>query len=108
MAATTHRLWVKRFVLPFIDDGSKDLEVRVSSGALKKVQIGDIIIFNNTCRRRVKAIRKYPSFDEMINKEDSTRIFPRANQQQLLDGLRQIYGTRDRQHGVIVFKLKQP
>ena len=102
----TYSLFVKRFILKFIQDGSKDLEIRICSSRFEKIQVGDTIIFNNICHRKVKAVRRYPNFEEMLDVEDHSRIYPEASLYQLMKGLRSIFGNRDKQNGVIVFELE--
>ncbi|MFA4834419.1 MAG: ASCH domain-containing protein [Patescibacteria group bacterium] len=104
--ATTYKVFVKKFLLSSIADGSKDLEVRVGSGFFARIMVGDVIIFNNTCERRVKLIRRYNNFDEMLKKETIARILPGANRQKILSELRQVHGSRDQHRGVIVFELE--
>ncbi|MFA6322385.1 MAG: ASCH domain-containing protein [Candidatus Buchananbacteria bacterium] len=98
-------LYVKDFVLRFIHDGSKDLEVRLASRAFQKIKAGDIIIFNGTCRRKIKAVRHYLSFAELVEHEDPSRIMPGFSQHQLLEGLNGIYGRAAKHNGVLVFEL---
>jgi len=103
---TTYSLFVKRFILKFIQDGSKDLEVRICSNRFEKIQVGDIIIFNDICHRKVKAVRKYPNFEKMLDAEDHSRIYPEVSRRELMKGLRRIFGNQDKQNGVIVFELE--
>ncbi|QQR78812.1 MAG: hypothetical protein IPJ68_00835 [Candidatus Moraniibacteriota bacterium] len=67
--------WVKSFILLPIEQGRKDLETRPNRGEAARVQVGDIICFNRSVRRRVIAIRHYQSFKTMLVVEKSERFY---------------------------------
>jgi len=97
---------LKWFVLPFVADGRKDLEVRTADEKRSKIKVGEVIIFANTYARRVKSIRRYTSFQEMLAVEDPDRIMPTWMPERILSGLRQIYSPEKEQLGIIVFELE--
>lgn len=100
-------MFVKGFILPSFAEG-KDLEVRVKSRFVSSIRVGDILIFNNSIRRRVKAMRGYSDFHNMLQHENYKRLYPRASSKDwLLNALRSIY-PRDREEaGVVVFELEE-
>ncbi len=85
---------------------AKDLEIRVADPKRKRVRVGDVIVFNNRFHRRVIAISRYSSFEEMLKSEDSNRIVPGWSAEQILSGLRKIYNQNKERLGVLVFELE--
>ncbi|MCC2631253.1 MAG: hypothetical protein K0S38_1062, partial [Candidatus Paceibacter sp.] len=65
-----------------------------------------LIIFSNQHQRRVKAMRRYASFAEMVSNEDSNRIMPEYSPERIISGLRQIYPPDKERLGVLVFELE--
>lgn len=97
---------LKDFVLPYIANGSKRLEIRVADEKRKKVQVGDSIVFCELHRRVVKAIRRYDSFAQMLEAEDPNWIMPGYSPKQILTGLRQFYNPGKESLGILVFELE--
>ena len=100
-----HEWWVKRELLPLFNQG-KDLEVRVWARHFESVSKGDLITFNESIRRRVKAVRRYASFAVMLENEDSRKILPRATPEKVLTLLTGIYSRHRELLGVFVFELE--
>lgn len=102
-----HTFFVKGFILPLFAEG-KDLEVRVDNRHVRLVAVGDILVFNNVVRRKVKAIRKYSDFTSMLQVENYKRLFPKAkNEECLLSALLGIYSKSQELRGIFVFELTQ-
>ena len=101
----THYMGLKPQVLPFIANGSKDLEIRVADSKRNEIRTGDDIVFNNQHRRRVVAIRRYSSFETMLLHEDSARILPGHSSGWILYALRGIYSPSAENLGVLVFEI---
>jgi ASC-1-like (ASCH) protein len=99
---------VKSFLLPSIADGTKDLEIRVASAFIKGIATGDLLTFNETCPRRIFAIRLYGSFQEMLDTEPAGRILPNTTREGLLHGLQKLYHPKREMKGVYVFELIPP
>jgi ASC-1-like (ASCH) protein len=99
-----HEWWVKRLVLTLFDQG-KELEIRVKARFFENVRPGDSIVFNQEVRRRVIAVRRYSSFEEMLGKEDVQKILPGRSALETLSLLRQIYPFERERRGVYVFEL---
>lgn len=100
-----HYYRLKRVVIPFIVDGSKDLEIRVADYKRKQVKIGDILVFQGLYRRTVKAIRRYEDFEIMLSHENHSRIMPGWSCSMIHNGLRGIYPPEKEKLGVLVFEL---
>lgn len=88
---------------------SKVIDVRLRTVDTKKVVVGDTITFVSGARSvqvTVIGIRTYPDFEAMLAAENYIPIAPMAtNKAQVLEGLRKLYGDRDREKGVIVFEF---
>lgn len=103
---STHQFGIRAFMLPFIQHGRKSLEIRVADAKRKKVRKSDFITFNQQTTKRVVAIRKYPSFVEMLKMEDPEKIMPGWTSSQILTGLTEIYTLDQEELGVFVFQLQ--
>jgi ASC-1-like (ASCH) protein len=103
----SHTIFVKKFLLPHIENGKKDLEVRVKNSMTCIVEVGDTLFFNRQVRMRVTAIREYRTFEEMSENESTERICPGVAKETLMTGLRSFYPPRAEAAGVIVFELKK-
>jgi ASC-1-like (ASCH) protein len=70
--------------------------------------VGTIIRFNDdpNCDRRVKRVARYRSFDEMMSKEDPTKINPRRTASEQLSDIKRIYPPHKERLGVVVFELE--
>jgi len=84
--AKIRKMWIKKRFLDLILSGEKTLEVRVLYPNLRSIQKGEIINFNNEALVRVKDIRKYSSFEEMLLKEEASRIVPGNNREGVICG----------------------
>jgi ASC-1-like (ASCH) protein len=110
MGATTETVvWVKKEVLPLFSQG-KDLEVRLGSPLTEWVEAGDIIVFNETLRRRVAAIRRYIGVDRMLEGEgfNPSRIYPGRTIPDIKAALIEIYGSRALNREMVVWELVEP
>lgn len=106
VSMANHNWVVKNAVLPYIADGSKDLEIRVGHPCFAKVQAGDVIIFNGRYWRRVTAIRKYPGFKTALAAENHLRIFPALSKEKLLEILQEKLKGDIPRLGVLIFELE--
>ena len=97
-------IWVKRNILPLFGQG-RDLEVRVRTRFFENVGIDDILTINNRLRRRIKAIRRYRNFVELLQSEEPKRILPGSTKLEILVLLREIYPSELERKGVMVFEL---
>lgn len=104
----THNWFVKNLVLPLINNGSKDLEIRLGHPIFKKAEVGDLVTFNDELTRKIADKREYPNLASAIEAEDNQRIYPGVGKTELLSLLRKILKGNDEQLGVIIFELKAP
>src|SRR5205085_10126262 len=87
---------LKKPYFQLVADGSKTIEVRVAYDNMKKIQPGWEILFRSgdeTCLARVKAVRTYSSFDDMLDHEDMRAIGGEFGKprEDLLRAIRDIY-----------------
>ena len=62
--------------LKLIAEGKKKIEGRLYDEKRRQIKPGDIIIFEGKLKVRVKDIRVYPSFREMLKKEGLENVLP--------------------------------
>jgi ASC-1-like (ASCH) protein len=91
-------------LLPFIEDGSKTLEIRLLRGTWKRIKIDDSIDFSLKVTRKVVAIRHYDSPEKMLREEDPAKILPGKTANEILALLRQIYPNSSEK--IVVFELE--
>ena len=96
-----------RFLMPFFEDGSKSLEIRTAVWRFPSIEAGDILCFNNSVRRRVVAVRRYPDLEVMMGNEDFKRIHPNWTKERILDELTRTFRGRS-QGKILVFELATP
>lgn len=103
---TEHVIWVKSFILPYIKNGSKTLEVRLSSRMMKRIQVGDTLLFNEEERRKVKDIRHRKDFHDVVTREDTEKILPGYGPARLHALYMQHFGALRDLDGVLVFEIE--
>lgn len=99
---------VKQQFLDFIRDGSKTLEVRVGYDAIRTIQPGERIRLESRADSyivRVKDVRTYPTFENMLGAEAAERIAPGQSKPEVLKLLREIYPPHREKLGVVVLEL---
>ena len=105
-----HEFKPYRIIQPFIASGEKDLEIRVADYLRSKICVSDTILFKFPKKkpypRKVKAIRRYGSFKEMLDNENPERIMPGWLRERILQGLQRVYPPKEEQRGVLVFELE--
>ncbi len=87
----------------------KDLDARAYDETTTHIAAGDIVIFNRTKRRKVVAVRDYPTFLYMFEGYDGRseplkRIAPGMSVNEAIALLRGVYPSAER-HGVRVLEL---
>lgn len=102
----TRLMWIKRRFFDLILSGEKTLEVRVLYPNLRSIQKGELINLNNQATIRVKDVRKYPTFEEMLSREEASRIVPGSNREELLSLLKSLYPLHKEQMGVLVLEVE--
>lgn len=92
-----------------IKDGSKSVEIRVAYPSMKSIVVGTIIRFNDdpNCIRRVKRVAFYKSFNEMMSKENPTKLNPHRTAEEQLSDIRKIFSSEKEKLGIIAFELEK-
>jgi len=100
---------VKKRFFDLISSGLKTLEVRVGYDSIKSIQIGERICFatsNESQVVKIKDIRIYQSFQEMLAIEDLQRIAPDIKKNKISGLLKKIYPPNREKLGVYVFEIE--
>lgn len=101
---------LKQQFLDMIKLRQKTLEVRVGYPNIKTIRAGERIRFMSRADElvvEVKAVRRYPTFDEMLEVEDPSRIAPHLpTREQLAPLLHEIYPPEREELGVIVLEIE--
>ncbi len=100
---------VKQSFLDLIRQGKKTLEVRVGYDSIKTIQPGERIKLASRTETqiiRVRDVRRYATFDEMIAVEDAGQIAPGLPRQEVLRLLNEIYPSDREKLGVVVLDIE--
>jgi ASC-1-like (ASCH) protein len=101
-------LWVKRPFLQAILQGRKTIEVRVGYRNIRALKPGMRLLLNDVYEVRIRAIRAYPSFQALLEREDPDRIVPGKPKHLVLDILRKHYPAYQEKLGVVAIELEVP
>ena len=99
----------KKTYLDAIKKRQKTLEIRVFYENFKNIQLGERIKFyshTDTVVTRVNDIRKYPTFNSMLEHEDPSRIVPKKDKSEVLKILKGIYPQELEELGVMVLDIQ--
>lgn len=99
----------KQRYLDLIKDGQKTLEVRVGYKNIQTIPPGERIKFSSrkeTIVIRVKDVRKYPTFNSMLEHEETTRVVPGLTESEVLRILQEIYPPKLEKLGVTVLEIR--
>jgi len=99
-----HILYVKAFLLDYLGDGRKKVEVQKVNRYNKNIQIGDIINFNSKVPRKVKTVHRFDNLSTALSLWDPELICPSLTREKIQLELEKIYGSID--INVIVFELE--
>jgi ASC-1-like (ASCH) protein/ribosomal protein S18 acetylase RimI-like enzyme len=100
---------VKQRFLDLIRSGKKTLEVRVGYSSIRTVQPGEHIRLMSRDQSeviKIKDVRVYETFDDMLAKEDATKIVPDLPSEDVLPLLKQIYPADRENLGVYVLEIE--
>ncbi|RLF90227.1 isomerase [Thermococci archaeon] len=94
--------------LRLIKEGKKRIEGRLYDEKRRRIKEGDIIIFEGKLRAKVKALRIYPSFKEMLKKEGIENVLPGVkNIEEGVQIYRQFYSEeREKKYGVVAIEVE--
>ena len=68
-------------IFKIVQDGIKDIEVRVNDSKRRKLNVGDTLIFlkrpleDEAIKKKVKALEYYDSFKELVEHYEMKRIY---------------------------------
>ena len=100
---------IKQRFYNLIYSGKKTLEVRVGYDTINRIQIGErirLVTHTGSFDVRVGSIRKYRTFEEMLDIEPWERIAPDSrSKEEVLSLLKQIYPKNKENLGVIVLEF---
>lgn len=99
---------VKQQFLQLISKGVKTLEVRVGYDNINTIQPGERVRFVSRAHEQVvlvRAIRRYGSFDEMLEHEDPQAIAPGEDKESVAALLKGIYPPQREKLGVVVLQV---
>lgn len=102
----TRLMWVKKRFFNMILSGEKTLEVRVMYPNLKSIQKEELVNLNNQATIKIKDVRKYSTFEEMLSREEASRIVPGSNREEVLKLLKSLYPPHKEQLGVLVLEVE--
>lgn len=106
---TMRTMRLKKRFFDLICSGKKDLEVRVGYDAINRIQAGEhirLVTHTSSFDVQVNAIRRYPTFESMLDKEPYKQIAPdSASQSEVLSLLKNIYPADKERLGVVVLSL---
>ena len=106
---TMRTMRIKQRFYNLIYSGKKTLEVRVGYDTINRIQIGErirLVTHTGSFGVRVGSIRKYRTFEEMLDIEPWERIAPDSrSKEEVLSLLKQIYPKNKENLGVIVLEF---
>ena len=101
---------VKKRYLDLIKSGRKTLEVRVGYSSVNTIQAEErirLMSMDESQVVRVREVRRYRCFEEMLAKEDPLKIVPDVHQDQVLPMLKEIYPPDKETLGVVVLEIQR-
>ena len=108
---TMRTMRIKQRFYNLILSGKKTLEVRVGYGAINSIKVGEHIRLMTNAEGsevKVKNIRRYKAFEEMLKMESWSSIAPDAKScEEVLSLLKQIYPPHKEKLGVVVLEFAQ-
>ena len=108
---TMRTMRIKRRFYDLIQSGKKTLEVRVGYDSINRIQVGErirLVTHTGSFEVKVSDIRRYQTFQEMINVEPWERIAPDSrSRDEVLTLFKQIYPADKEKLGVVVLEFAQ-
>ena len=106
------KMRIKRPYFDAIMAGTKTLEVRVGYDSIKRLKAGELLQLETSQKSdvvRIKAVRVYRDFADMLAAEDWKQIVPQVNtREDALQLLREIYPPAKEQLGIYVLEIRKP
>ena len=98
-------LWIKRRFLEQVLSGEKTIEVRVGYRNIQELKKGDTVLLNDKHEMKIKDVRRYPSFEAMLEQEDAQKIVPAMIKDKVLRTLKILYPPHKEKLGVFAIEL---
>lgn len=102
---------IKQRFFDLIRSGKKSLEVRVGYDSINRIRAGEqinLMTHTSSVTVKVRAIRRYKTFEEMLSREPFDKIAPDvSSERELLSLLKKIYPSRKEALGVVVLELER-
>jgi ASC-1-like (ASCH) protein len=99
-------LWIKEPYLDAILNGRKVVEVRVGYSNIERLQPGDHLLLNEQYAYRILDVRRYPSFEALLENESTAAIATDLSKEELLSTLRHLYPPQKEALGVIALQIE--
>jgi len=109
-ARRAREMSIYRKYFDMIARGDKTIEIRVGYSSMRRIQPKQLIRFtsqDDSCFTRVVRITEYRSFEELLAKEDHTKINPQVSREELLKDLRRIFPSDREALGVLAIELRK-
>lgn len=96
-----------------IQNGVKDVEMRLNTPIRQQIKVGDIIRFTNRdsgliLTRRVKAIKTFKNFEELYNAYPKSRLGYSEKEKADYHDMNEYYSNEDiNKYGVIAFEIEE-
>ena len=109
---TTHIMNLQSPYFENICNGKKTIEVRLYDEKRKKIELGDVIIFQNSKNNNLKVetniigLLRYSSFKDLIN-DNSVETFGFEDKEKLLNAIFSFYSEeQEHKYGVLGIKIR--
>ncbi len=106
---TMRTMRIKKRFYDLIKSGRKTLEVRVGYDTINRIHVGErisLVTHNGNSKVKVANIRRYKTFEEMLNIEQWELIAPDSkSKDEVLSLFKQIYPVHKERLGVVVFEF---
>ncbi len=99
-------LWIKRQFLEKILAGRKTVEVRVGYRNIQELKLGERLLLNEEYEVKIKDVRRYSTFSEMLEYEEAEKIVPGMPKGEILRILRSLYPPFKEKLGVFAIELE--
>lgn len=92
----------------FIVNGSKTFEGRLGSDKNKALQLGDVIVFNDSLKVRIISVHIFPSYEDVMKVLDFKKLIPDAKSVEDAIGVYEEFYSKEKQAnlGVYVFGIE--
>jgi ASC-1-like (ASCH) protein len=103
----THHFRVFAELLPLIESGAKQYEIRANAGRFARVNEGDHIVFNGMLTRLVENVSVYPNVTALLQHVPARHMWPGKTEEELRVIFRKVIGNAE-EFGARAFKLSKP